>query len=314
MSFLSLQRHICKLPYELRLLILEIGAIDDRKVAAQYARLSKAIRQIIDPILYHTVFIASFHRIEAFIAAMRLRNDPAFFATNVRVMTLASLYPYGKMLLPFLAKCLQGCPGLTQLTMTDYNGMGADDLKHGIFDKVPNLRRLHISVRNAEAARSFPKPLPMNLTHLSLGPMSPNAAVEPYEAVLRELILHREIPGLTHLAVVADRAEGFESFLRFAHSLPKSLSVFLIQMQIYGWTPAWRSDMERRIEMLGDRRVVILQTFHGLPHYRRGMQSQGILAYTAVSTYYNWSSVSSSSQDDAWDVAEKIVADRNLSR
>ncbi|KAF8996393.1 hypothetical protein BDZ89DRAFT_807685 [Hymenopellis radicata] len=68
--------------------LLETTALDDRKTALTLVLLSKAVREWIDPIIYRRA-VLTMENILQFERTIRVRNDVAFFARNVRVLSLA---------------------------------------------------------------------------------------------------------------------------------------------------------------------------------------------------------------------------------
>ncbi|KAF9026292.1 hypothetical protein BDZ89DRAFT_1134869 [Hymenopellis radicata] len=78
-------------PTDLARSFFEMAAWEDPCTAEHLTRVSKNVRQWIDPILYHTVILCTVTQLAQFHQSITLRNDSAFFARSVKILRLGNV-------------------------------------------------------------------------------------------------------------------------------------------------------------------------------------------------------------------------------
>ncbi|KAH9929512.1 uncharacterized protein BXZ73DRAFT_47948 [Epithele typhae] len=97
------------LPVELVRDIFEHAARDDLATARDLTLVSSAVRRWTDPLLYHTVILASARALKAFAAALALK-PASFAAAHVRTLGVLTVGPA-----PTVARILGACTGATNV-------------------------------------------------------------------------------------------------------------------------------------------------------------------------------------------------------
>ncbi|KAF9027535.1 hypothetical protein BDZ89DRAFT_1066850 [Hymenopellis radicata] len=165
------------LPVDIARIIFEIAALLSRPTAVQLCLVSKTVSRWIEPALYRTVVLFCERDIMAFARAMKYRNDPPFFASNVKTLCFGDMLN-GNALLTDLRKTPDSmslicstCTGIERLgygvTVSTYSHLSP--IEAAVFadcgTKFPHLT--HLSMLEFDA-RSLRANLPPQITHLHL--------------------------------------------------------------------------------------------------------------------------------------------------
>ncbi|KAF9018713.1 hypothetical protein BDZ89DRAFT_1073640, partial [Hymenopellis radicata] len=159
-------------------LLLETTALDDRKTALSLVLLSKPVREWIDPIIYRRA-VLTMQNILQFERTIRVRNDTAFFARNVRVLS----FNFKQTLEPSQAAAhiLSICTGIRSLAWqtlpTCFPRTNSMSLTHMYLDE-PSSHHMAL--------------LPSSVTHLAL-------SAETFNDVETLNVMGTRAPNLTHI-------------------------------------------------------------------------------------------------------------------
>ncbi|KAF9018696.1 hypothetical protein BDZ89DRAFT_1165034 [Hymenopellis radicata] len=158
--------------------LLEATALDDRKIALTLVLLSKTVREWIDPIIYRRA-VLTMENILKFERTVRVRNDVAFFARNVRVLSLAITRSpeYAQA----AAHILSICTGVKSLAWHSFSAS---------FPPMNSISPTHMSV--VEPSSQDMALLPPSVTHLAL-------SAETFKDAETLTVMGTRAPNLTHI-------------------------------------------------------------------------------------------------------------------
>ncbi|KAF9026281.1 hypothetical protein BDZ89DRAFT_1161285 [Hymenopellis radicata] len=168
--------------------LLETAAWEDPCSAQALTRVSKIVRQWIDPILYRTAVLRTVTQLAQFHQSITLRNDSAFFAQSVKLLRFGNLIyanfdpidsvhkPPFERKMELIRNVLKACSGVRRVAFwlqTD-DGRVLDG-----FTGISSSHHLtHLSVldvrRDSYFGHAYIKFLPPSLTHLHLDNNSPD--------------------------------------------------------------------------------------------------------------------------------------------
>ncbi|KAF9026278.1 hypothetical protein BDZ89DRAFT_1067629 [Hymenopellis radicata] len=235
------------LPTDVARFLLETAAWEDACTAQVLARVSKIVRQWIDPILYHAVTLHTVPQLVGFTESISARNDSAFFARSVKILRLGNLThgqfegPDGR-LVPFSAITelirivLNECSGARRLA---FWVPVSEDL-HAFTVSSGYIRLSHLSILDVRAQRltldKYVKFVPPSLTHLHLYHNTEDE--DNVQSISWQLFA--ACPGLSHFCLSGPIASRFltdRAFLSLVTdpltALPSNIAMFVLYVDYF---------------------------------------------------------------------------------
>ncbi|KAF8992139.1 hypothetical protein BDZ89DRAFT_1086358 [Hymenopellis radicata] len=233
------------LPIDVARYLLETAAWEDPCTAQALTRISKVVRQWIDPILYHTVTLHTLPQLSDFTISISARNSPAFFARSVKILRLGAFtlgafkYSDGRIVssnatTELVRIVLNECSGVRRLAFWLQDGQ---ELLLHAFTVVSGYSPSHLSMLDMPAQRltldEYVKFVPPSLTHLHLDHGSStgdNVQSIPWQAFAA-------CPGLSHICLSGPIAQCFldpsdRDFISLATdqlaALPSNIVIFVL--------------------------------------------------------------------------------------
>ncbi|KAF9026300.1 hypothetical protein BDZ89DRAFT_1161299 [Hymenopellis radicata] len=268
------------LPTDVAQSLLETAAWEDACTAEALTRVSKMVRQWIDPILYHTVTLRTVSQLIQFHQSIMLRNDSAFFARSVKLLRLGD-FSCGDFKEDGLSsdipeldrRVLNECSGVRRLA---FWLMDSKALFLHAFSGY--IRPSHLSMIDMRfTLDEYVKFVPPSLTHLHLD--DPSEEEENVHSIPWQVFA--ACPGLSHICLSGHIASCFitdrPGFMSLATdllaALPSNIAIFVLYVD-YLPPPDTQSDIDgvaSDIETLSaaasDRLVVIRQADCHNRHY-----------------------------------------------
>lgn len=266
----------------------------------------------LEPLLYHTVIIDGYYKALRFIASMQARQNPDFYARNLKVFAFCGAETTSMWLLeehqslrtaiPLLIPALRG---LVTFVFSDT----LPELLGAVLTHCPSLRRLRMFGAKFELAvlqNTLPSPQqPPHLTHLCVRP------TRSLPALLECL------PGITHLALEWDDeacVEGVEELLSAPPSTLRCILILVPALQLIRCPLRLAETLMR----FSDPRIVRVagDLWNVLSKYELDVGKESEAMFLALNANpptcreYGVPRYPDTAKDDMWEVADAVVASR----
>ncbi|KAF9026310.1 hypothetical protein BDZ89DRAFT_1067659 [Hymenopellis radicata] len=272
------------LPADVAQYLLEKAAWEDACTAEALTRVSKIVRQWIDPILYHTVTLHTVPQLMGFAESISARNDSAFFARSVKILRLGDftrgefkvidgrIVSFNATTTEHVRIVLNECSGVRRLA---FWLLDSEDL-HAFTVSSGYIRLSHLSILDVRAQRltldEYVKFVPLSVTHLHLyyNPTYPSTEVEDHVQSI-PWQLFAAYSGLSHFCLSGPIARCFLTDRDFISlvtdpltALPSNIATFVLyvdylpSMDTQSYIDSVASNLET-LSAASDRLVVISQ-------------------------------------------------------
>ncbi|KAF9018963.1 hypothetical protein BDZ89DRAFT_329928 [Hymenopellis radicata] len=301
------------LPLDIARRILEDVANTHRSQALKSVLVSKAVRTWIDPILYRSVTLLDMNSGRSFSNAISIRNDPTFFAKNVKYLFILELSGAQPVAFESALHILSVCTGIISLGLWSYDYQGYMNYNPSLLSGA-DLKRLSVyHIKSSEFSQ-----IPENITHFSCHMGSAMMQLLPEGFFLR-------CPCLTHLHIA-----DFDFLLTSTHQpetillgaiepvlacLPSSVQIFILEVRFprvfdsaIFFLQEYTRVIERVLAQITDPRFVLLCTD---PQYFEEVKGMACFdAGSPVVERFARELEDPYTSSDTWTFAEQFVSKR----
>ncbi|KAF9023897.1 hypothetical protein BDZ89DRAFT_146001 [Hymenopellis radicata] len=318
------------LPIDIARLLLETAAEMDRATALTLALVSKTVRQWMEPMIYRSIALPNANKVMAFARVVQSRNDPTFFALNVKTLCIGDIesgggktfetFPHNE--LHAISLIFSTCTGVESLGYWVIRDVDTPNAQQDILSPVHQFafedlgafhHLTHLSILDLKARSSLDF-LPPRLTHLHVDCFDDDENItEVHWASVFARCNH-----LTHILLsgrglnwsIINRSGPRNLLLPLISLLPTTLLLFAVsvvpdeQLFLASELPGEKIKLEG---LATDERVVII-----CPQSRFFGQIDGLHCFEKDHNFESdWVY---GHEDDVWEFAESIVASRRSVR
>ncbi|KIY64444.1 hypothetical protein CYLTODRAFT_457197 [Cylindrobasidium torrendii FP15055 ss-10] len=259
---------LASLPATVVRLILEHAAFMDREALVSWVLISKAVKNWLDPILYHTVILSKVEYSQSFVYALVSRADPGFFSRSVKVFACVH---YALPSSQSITQILKQCRGITTLAYyLDDPNWDRSDIRR-LVASLPKLRNFSSILMSY---RTYPEPRALN-DGLSGLMLDMNVLERAYYSPLFPLLpsLTHVLINLTHFDRMVSNVRLVRSLLDFVEATPPTVEVLILHIP-HTFVESYAEALESAIHPISEERFVCMSLHPRFPAYMGGMGSE----------------------------------------